>query len=141
MALWALSLVEKAEWVQVRFALHLRDQPSTKWMHEGCEVYVDSYMASNGSCFKVTWTIFIKHLLEVGLTQKLGDHGTPNAHICWFIIFYHVWRPCLNINSSNQHLVEGLVTYDFTLHLKVRDHNTQFWRCLDHLLEVGLTQN
>ena len=34
------------------------------------KVYVDSYMASNGSCFMVTWTIFKNHLLEVGLTQK-----------------------------------------------------------------------
>jgi hypothetical protein len=24
---------------------------------------------------------------------KLGDHGTPNAHNCWFIIIYHVWGP------------------------------------------------
>ena len=31
---------------------------------------MDSYMASNGSCFMVTWTIFKYHLLEVGLTQN-----------------------------------------------------------------------
>ena len=31
---------------------------------------MDSYMAFNGSCFKVTWTIFKNHLLEVGLTQN-----------------------------------------------------------------------
>jgi hypothetical protein len=31
---------------------------------------MDSYMASNGSCFKVKWTIFKNHLLEVGLTQN-----------------------------------------------------------------------
>ena len=24
---------------------------------------------------------------------KLGDHGTPNAHNCWFILFYHDWGP------------------------------------------------
>jgi hypothetical protein len=40
------------------------------WLHDGCEVYMDSYMASNGSCFKVIWNIFINHLLEVGLTQN-----------------------------------------------------------------------
>jgi hypothetical protein len=34
------------------------------------KVYMDSYMASNGSCFMVTWTIFKTHLLEVGLTQN-----------------------------------------------------------------------
>ena len=33
------------------------------------KVYMDSYMASNGSCFMVTWTTFKIHLLEVGLTQ------------------------------------------------------------------------
>ena len=27
-------------------------------------------MASNGSCFMVTWTTFKNHLLEVGLTQN-----------------------------------------------------------------------
>ena len=39
-------------------------------MQDGCKVYMDSYMASNGSCFMVTWTIFNNHLLEVGLTQN-----------------------------------------------------------------------
>jgi hypothetical protein len=40
-------------------------------MQGGCkEVYMESYMASNGSCFTVTWTIFKNHLLEVGLTQN-----------------------------------------------------------------------
>ena len=34
------------------------------------KVYMDSYTASNGSCFKVIWNIFINHLLEVGLTQN-----------------------------------------------------------------------
>ena len=37
-------------------------------MQDGCKVYMDSYMASNGSCFMVTWTICKNHLLEVGLT-------------------------------------------------------------------------
>jgi hypothetical protein len=39
-------------------------------MQDGCKVYMDSYMTSNGSCFMVTWTIFKNHLLEVGLTQN-----------------------------------------------------------------------
>jgi len=58
-----------AEPVQVRFTLHSRDQRS-KWMQNGCKFYMDSYMASNGSCFMVTWIIFKNHLLEVGLTQN-----------------------------------------------------------------------
>ena len=39
-------------------------------MQDGCKVYMDFYMASNGSCFMVPWTIFKNHLLEVGLTQN-----------------------------------------------------------------------
>ena len=35
------------------------------------KVYMDSYMASNGQHFMVTWTMLKKHLLEVGLTQIL----------------------------------------------------------------------
>ena len=66
--LQALSLVEKAEPVQVRyFTLCLRDQRSV-WMQDGCMVYTDSDVASNGSCFMFTWTIFKNHFLEVGLT-------------------------------------------------------------------------
>ena len=40
-------------------------------MQDGCKVYMDSYMASNGSCFMVIWIIFKNHLLEVGLTQNM----------------------------------------------------------------------
>jgi hypothetical protein len=43
------------------------EQPSV-WMQDGCEVYMDSYMASNGSCFMLIWTIFNNHILKVGLT-------------------------------------------------------------------------
>ena len=41
-------------------------------MQDGCKVYMDSYMTSNGSCFMVTWTIFKNYLLEVDLTQNWG---------------------------------------------------------------------
>ena len=40
------------------------------WMQDGCKVYMGSSVASNGSCFLVTWTIFINHLLEACLTQN-----------------------------------------------------------------------
>ena len=39
-------------------------------MQDGCKVYMDSYMASNGPCFMITWTIFKNHFLEVGLSQN-----------------------------------------------------------------------
>ena len=91
---------------------------------------MDSYMASNGSCFMVAWTFFfINHFLEVGLTQRPGDHGTPNVHNCWFILVYHVWGPAW-MEFIEIALVEGPVTYDFTLHLRICDHINWFWRCL-----------
>jgi hypothetical protein len=31
---------------------------------------MDSYMTSNGTCFRVAWIIFKNHLLEVSLTQN-----------------------------------------------------------------------
>ena len=46
-------------------------------MHDGCKVYMDSYMASNGSCFMVTWTTFEDHLLEVGLTLQRMNMASP----------------------------------------------------------------
>ena len=39
-------------------------------MQDGRKVYMDSYMASNGSSFMVTWIFFKNHLFEVGLTQN-----------------------------------------------------------------------
>ena len=39
-------------------------------MHDGCSIYMDSYMTSNRSCFMVTWIIFKNHLLEVDLSQN-----------------------------------------------------------------------
>jgi hypothetical protein len=32
--------------------------------------------------------------------------------------------------SLKYHLVEGPITYGFTLHLRIRDHTTWFWRCV-----------
>jgi hypothetical protein len=125
----ALSLVEKAEPIQVRFTLRLRDQRSM-WMQDGCKVYMDSYMASNGSCFMVTWTSFKNHLLEGRPNTKPRDHGTLNLHNRWFIIVYHMRGPRMNRNSLKWHLVDGPAAYDLTLHLRIRDHTTWFWRYL-----------
>ena len=43
----------------------------------------------------VSWSLglFSTHLLEVGPNTKLGDHGTPNAHNRWFILFCHAQGP------------------------------------------------
>ena len=51
-------------------------------MQDGCQVYIDSYMAPNGS-----WIMVHGHLdcfqkpHPGGLPDtKAGDHGTPNTH-------------------------------------------------------------
>ena len=71
---WPLHFKHSHWWkrgsrIHVHFTLHLRDQRS-KWMQDRCKVYMDSYMASNGSCFMCTWTIFKNHILKVGLTHN-----------------------------------------------------------------------
>jgi hypothetical protein len=96
----ALSLVETAEPVQVRFILRLRDQHSM-WMQDGCKVYMDSYMVSYGSLHGLWWIImFHDHLdyfqespLGGRSNTKPGDCGTLNAHNRWFILFYDVRGP------------------------------------------------
>ena len=79
--LWALSLVETAEPVQVRYftlVTSTLEGPTgtngvSMWMQDGCKVYVDSYMASNGSCFMVTWTVFINHFLAVVVLIQIRE--------------------------------------------------------------------
>ena len=50
-------------------------------MQHGCKVYMDSYMAPNGSCFMATLIVFKNHPLGgTPNTKPLGAHGTPNTH-------------------------------------------------------------
>ena len=57
-------------------------------MQDGCKVYMDSYMTSNGSRFMVTWTILKNHLLEIGLTHKTMRpwHSEPSQLLIYFIL-------------------------------------------------------
>ena len=75
------------------------------------------------------------------LNSKPGDHGTPNAQNRCYILFYHVWGPtCIEIHW-NSILVEGPVTYDFTVYSRVRDHTTWFRKRLNlWTLSFGLSQ-
>ena len=105
--LQALSLVEKAELVQVHFTLHLRDQRSM-CMQDGCQVYMDSYMASNGSCFVVTG------LCSKTTSWRQVQHKTKRP---WYsersqslILFYHAWGPEWIEIHWNIKLVEGPIT-------------------------------
>ena len=58
-------------------------------MQDGCKVYMDSYIASNGSCFLGTWIIFENHLLKIGLTQNWGTMALrtlTTIDLCYFIM-------------------------------------------------------
>ena len=100
------------------------------WTQDGCKVYMDSYMASNVSCFMVTWTNLKNHLLEVGLTQ---NRETMTLRMLTAVgLFYFIMCDDL----QNNKFVEiafgwGPVTYDFTLHLRIRDHTTWVWKCFE----------
>jgi hypothetical protein len=99
--LQALSLVEKVEPIQVCFTLRLGDQ-RTKWTQYGCKVCMDSYVASNGSRFMVTWTILKNCLLEVSLTQNRETVALQTLRTHCFILFYHVWGPAsIEIHRNN----------------------------------------
>ena len=60
---------------------------------------------------------------------KPWDHGTPNTHNRWFISILSCVRTRVNRNPLKWHLVEGPVTCDFTLQLRVHDHTMWFWKC------------
>ena len=112
--LQALSFAEKAEpvWVASHYA----------WGTNGvCEckidvkVYMDSYMASNGSCFMVAWFVLETTSWCSRHNTNLEDHGTPNTHNRWFILFYHVWGPAwIEIHSNS-------------IWLRVRSHMTSHY--------------
>ena len=57
-------------------------------MQDGYKVYMDSYMASNGSCFMVTWAIFKNHLLEVGLTCTQDRETTALQTLTTIVLLY-----------------------------------------------------
>jgi hypothetical protein len=77
--LQALSLVEKGKPVQVRATLRLRDQQSMR-MQDGCRVYMDSYMALNGSCCHGHLDYFQKPPLGGRPNTKPEDHDTLHTH-------------------------------------------------------------
>ena len=99
------------------------------WMQDGCEVYMKSYMASNGSCFIVTRTVYKNHLLEASLTQN------RETMALWTLTTVDIFY-CILCQDPHEYIFFEItfgwnpVTNDFTLHLRVRDHTTWFWRCL-----------
>jgi hypothetical protein len=52
-----------------------------------CKMDVKVYVASNGSCLMVTWTVFQNHLLEVGLTQNQETMALRTLGTIGFLYF------------------------------------------------------
>jgi hypothetical protein len=60
-------------------------------IYYGCKGHMDSYMAPSGSMLYGHLDYFQKPPRGGRPNIKpLGDHGTPNAHNRWFILFYPV---------------------------------------------------
>ena len=80
-------------------------------MQERSKLYMNSYMASNGSRFMVTWIVYKKPHLGGRCNTRPRDHGTPKYHSRCFILFHHARGPRMNRNALKWHLNEHLVTY------------------------------
>ena len=105
MTLQALSLVEKAEPVQVRFTLRLRDHRSM-WMQDACKVYMGSYMG-------IEWIMFHGHL-DYFQKPSLGGRSNPNWEIMvlWMLttvdLFYFIMCDdprCREVNFYNKEYI------------------------------------
>ena len=99
----------------------------------------------------IEWIMYHAHLdyfekppLGGRLNTKPGDHGTPNAHNHWLTLLYHDWGPAWIEIHWKSIWLRALVTYDFTLHLRIHDHTTWFWWCVGtafgYTLSFGLSQ-
>ena len=80
--------------------------------------------------FVVNWIdFFFKPPLGGRSKTKLGDHGTANAHNCWFIISCHVWGAAWTQIHWNSiwFRVEHIWVHTT---LRARDHTTWFWMCV-----------
>ena len=106
---------------------------------EGPTEYVNArWMWSlHGFLHGIKWTMFRGHLdyfqkpsLGGRLEHKTGRtwHSERSQPLIYSIL--SCGRTHMNINSLKKHLVENPVTYGFTLHLRIDDHTTWFWRCV-----------
>ena len=158
--LQALSLVEKAEAGPSTLPSTL--EGPTEYQ-DGCTIYMKSYVASNGSCFMITWTIFKNHLLEVGLTQnrettalwKLTAVGLfyftmcedPCKQIFIGTIFgwgpSHIWLHTILEDLRPDYMIlevcwDGLWTLSFVLS---QGHGHGSWLMCEVALSIGATSH
>ena len=86
----------------------LRDQRSM-WMRDGCEVYINSYMGSNGSCFMVTQSIFTNHLfggrLDTKNRETMAYWTLANVDL---LTLYVGHRLCIDFSASRANFLTTL---------------------------------
>ena len=119
-------------WSRTKFVLHTT--------LEGPMEYVNArWMWSlHGFLHGIQWIVFRGHLDYIQKpplefrpnTKPLGDHGTPNAHNCRFILFCDAWGHTWIEVHWNCIWLRAPLHMAFTLHLRVHNHTTWFWRCL-----------
>ena len=83
----------------------------------------------HGFLHGIKWIMFHGHLdyfqkAPIGgrPNTKPRDRGTPSAHNCWFILFYHVWGPHMNRHYWNSIWLRALS--DMTSHYTWRSVTT-----------------
>ena len=136
-------------------------------MQDGCKVYMRSYMASNGSCFMVSWIIFKNHLLKVSLTQnqKTMALRTYSQPLIYFILSRvrnfgkafgwgpgHIWLHITLEGPWPHHMIlevcwDGLWTLSFRLlacvwsgpHSSLNPNATSFYKSFLSWLEWSLS--
>jgi hypothetical protein len=90
----ALSLVEMA-------TLGLRDHGVSEWKIDVKSTWIPT-------CYQMDWVSWLLGLFfiqkkKTSLGRRLntnpGDHGSLKSHNYWFVVFYHVWGPCMKRNS------------------------------------------
>ena len=77
-----------------KFVLHTTLEGSTEYVHARWMLCLHGFLHGiEWVMFHVHWDYFQKPPRGGRPNTKLGDHGTPNAHNCWFILFYRVQEP------------------------------------------------
>jgi hypothetical protein len=94
---------------------------------------MDSYIASNGSYFMVTWAYFENHLLKVGLNPKPWDHDTSNTHNHCFYSILSCARTCMN-KKTHRNSIRLRARSHMASHYNSRVHDHTTW-----LLEASWT--
>ena len=79
-------------------------------MQDGCKVYMDPDLASNASCFMVTWIFFNKHLLFCTLLLLGLRASSGLAPNCVVLV--------LGYEGMGPHHVQGHHTWDLGIGLR-----------------------